>query len=72
MIENPGKIIVDITCQGFTAVSCSLHKFFTNIEFSRYIRALFDAKSSTSPQRAEAVQLANFGVLPIFGTVGFC
>ena len=34
MIENPDKIIVEISRQGFTAVSCSLHEFFTSIEFS--------------------------------------
>ena len=59
VIENPDEIIVDISRQGFTAVSCSLHEFFTSIEFSRYVCALFDATSSTPPQRAVAVQLAN-------------
>ena len=58
-MENPDEIVVDISRQGFTAVNCSLHEFFTSIEFSRYVSALFDAKSITPPQRAVAVQLAN-------------
>ena len=58
VIGNPDEIIVEISRQGFTAVSGSLHEFFTGIEFSRYVCALFHVTSSTPPQRAVAVQLA--------------
>ena len=57
VMENPDEIVVDISRQGFTAVNCSLHEFFTSIEFSRYVCDLFDAKSTTPPQSAVAVQL---------------
>lgn len=33
VIENPDEIIVEISRQGFTAVSCSLHEFLTVLNF---------------------------------------
>ena len=58
VVENPDEIVVEIGRQGFTAVTSSLHEFFSGIEFSRYVCALFDATASTPPQRAVTVQLA--------------
>lgn len=58
MVENPDEIVVKIGRQGFTTVTSRLHEFFSGIEFSRYICALFDATTSKPPQRAVTVQLA--------------
>ena len=56
---------------GFTGMSSSLHIFFTSIEFSCYICVLFDAKSSTPPQRALAVQLTSLVFCQFLEQLGF-
>ena len=52
-------------------MSCSLHIFFTSIEFSCYICVLFDAKSSTPPQRVVAVQLTSLVFCQFLEQLGF-
>jgi len=49
VVQNPDEIVVEIGHQGFTAVTSSLHEFFTGMEFSCYVRALFDATESMPP-----------------------
>lgn len=60
IVENADddSLIFNLQRQHFTEATARMHAFFTDIQFFRYLCAIFTCNEQTMPQRSVAVQLA--------------
>ena len=59
IIENPDDLEVKVSRGDFTLATAKLHAVFTSLEFSQYIKCLFNVTTYTTAQRSVAVEIAN-------------